>query len=57
MPQTEVFFFEDEAGRVPVHEWLTELAAKDAKAAATCIARIRLLAARGHELRRPRPGD
>ena len=53
MPQTEVFFFEGDSGEVPVHAWLAELAATDAKAAACCIAKIRLLAALGHELRRP----
>lgn len=53
MPHTEVFFYEDEQGEVPVHRWLTELAAKDGKAAAACIARIRLLAHFGYELRRP----
>ena len=42
-----------EHGKVPVHAWLGELAGKDAKAAAACIAKIRLLAALGHELRRP----
>jgi hypothetical protein len=53
MPQTEVFFFEDEKGKVPVHAWLEELVGKDAKAAAACIARIRLLSQQGYELRRP----
>ena len=53
MPQTEVFFFEDDNGEVPVYAWLAELAATDAKAAACCIAKIRLLAALGHESRRP----
>ena len=53
MPQTEVFFFEDDRGVVPVQAWLQELSAKDAKAAAACIAKIRLLATAGHELRRP----
>jgi len=53
MPETEVFFFADDDGEVPVHAWLTELADRDAKAAAACIARIRLLAALGYELRRP----
>ena len=41
MPQTEVFFFEDDGGEAPVHAWLTELAGKDAKAVAACIAKVR----------------
>lgn len=53
MPRTEVFFYGDDAGGVPVHAWLTELAEADGKAAAACIARVKLLAALGHELRRP----
>lgn len=53
MPRTEVFFFRDEDGTVPVHAWLEELAAKDRRAAAACIAKLRLLEAFGHELRRP----
>ena len=53
MPQTEVFFFEDDGGEVPVHAWFTELAEKDTKAVAACIAKVRLLAALGHELRKP----
>jgi len=53
MPQTEVFFYQEEDGSVPVHAWLKELAAKNRRAAAACIARLRLLKAFGHELRRP----
>ncbi|HUT93819.1 MAG TPA: type II toxin-antitoxin system RelE/ParE family toxin [Thermoguttaceae bacterium] len=53
MPQTEVFFYRDEDGTVPVYAWLQELAAEDRRAAAACIARLRLLEAFGHELRRP----
>ena len=53
MPQTEVFFYRDEDGTVPVHAWLQELAAEDRRAAAACIARLRLLEAFGHDLRRP----
>ena len=37
MPHTDVFFFADDAGEVPVHAWLSELAARDVKAAAACI--------------------
>ena len=53
MPETRVFFFEDDKGEIPVHAWLLELAEKDPKAVAACIGKIRLLAACGHELRRP----
>ncbi len=34
-------------------EWLRELRRKNRKAYAKCVARIRVLAAEGHELRRP----
>jgi hypothetical protein len=53
VPQTGVFFFEDDHGGIPVYAWLLELAGTDPKAAAACIGRIRLLAGLGHELRRP----
>jgi phage-related protein len=53
MPQTEVFFYRDEDGTVPVLAWLQELAAKNRRVAAACIAKLRLLEAFGHELRRP----
>ena len=53
MPPTEVFFYQDEAGRAPVVEWLTALRREDRKAYAKCAARIRRLAEAGHELRRP----
>jgi putative component of toxin-antitoxin plasmid stabilization module len=53
VPQTEVYFYQDERGRVPVVEWLTELRQSDRRAYAKCVARIRRLAEAGHELRRP----
>jgi len=53
VPQTEVYFYQDERGRVSVVEWLTELRQSDRRAYAKCVARIRRLAAAGHELRRP----
>lgn len=53
MPQTIVLFYQDDDGRVPVLEWLRELQRRDRKAYAKCVARIRRLAALGHELRRP----
>lgn len=53
MPQTEVFFYRNEDGTIPVHAWLEELAVNNRRAAAACIAKLRLLEAFGHELRRP----
>lgn len=53
MPQTEVFFYQDDSGRAPVVEWLTELRRLDRKGYAKCVPRIRRLAELGHELRRP----
>jgi len=52
MPSTQVFFFQDE-GDVPVRGWLQGLRQTDKRVYAKCIARIRLLAQLGHELRRP----
>ena len=53
MPKTEVQFFKDERGRVPVREWLRDLRRRDARAHAKCVARIGRLAEIGYELRRP----
>ena len=52
MPPTQVHFFQDERG-VPVREWLQELRRTDKRVYAKCVARIRLLAQFGFELRRP----
>ena len=52
MPPTEVYFFQDERG-APVRSWLQELRRTDKRVYAKCVARIRMLAQRGHELRRP----
>lgn len=52
MPTTQVFFFQDERG-IPVRSWLQELRQTDKRVYAKCVARIRLLAQLGHELRRP----
>jgi len=50
MPKTNVVFFKDEKGKVPVLEWLDNLPDKiEAKA----LVRIEELAACGHEMRRP----
>ncbi len=53
MPKTELIFYRDDLGQVPVVEWLRELRRKDKKAYAKCNARIQVLAQLGHELRRP----
>ncbi|MBI2478730.1 MAG: type II toxin-antitoxin system RelE/ParE family toxin [Planctomycetia bacterium] len=52
MPETKVYFYR-ENDTVPVYDWLRELSEKDRKALANCVAKIRLLADEGHELRRP----
>lgn len=50
MPKTNVVFFKDEKGRVPVLEWLDKLPDKiEAKA----LVRVEELAQCGHEMRRP----
>ena len=53
VPLTQVVFYQDADGRVPVRDWLRELRRSDAKAYAKCVVRIEQLAAQGHELRRP----
>jgi phage-related protein len=53
LPPTEVIFYQDDSGRAPVVEWLTELRRLDRKGYAKCVPRIRRLAELGHELRHP----
>src|SRR6266705_6737039 len=53
MPQTRLLFFQDAQGTAPVWEWLKDLRARNPKAYATCVVRIRRLVELGHELRRP----
>lgn len=53
MPATEVRFFQEYNGRVPVLDWLSKLRDNNRRAYAKCVARIRRLADLGHELRRP----
>jgi phage-related protein len=53
VPATNVYFYREAPGDVPVLDWLGNLRKKDKKAYANCIAKIRMLAAFGHELRRP----
>ena len=54
MPATEVLFFKDEDGSVPVLEWLEEIRNHNERAFRKCFGLIRLLEELGHELRRPR---
>lgn len=53
MPETRVVFFQETDGTVPVHAWLRKLATNNRKAAAACIAKLKMLQTFGHELRRP----
>jgi phage-related protein len=53
MPQTQVVFYQETDGEVPVLEWLTRLVKQNRKGYANCVARIGQLAASGYELRRP----
>jgi phage-related protein len=53
MPQTRLLFFQDATGTAPVWEWLKDLRARNGKAYAKCVVRIRRLVELGHELRRP----
>lgn len=50
MPVTQVVFYQEEDGRVPFFDWFARL---DPVAQAKCLARLRRLELRGHELRRP----
>jgi hypothetical protein len=54
MPQTEVSFFRDDDGSVPVLEWLEQVRRKNDRAFRKCYALINLLRQFGSELRRPR---
>ena len=53
MPHTELIFFQDDDGSVPVRDWLEELQQKNRRTFAKCVDKIALLAELGHELRRP----
>jgi DNA-binding XRE family transcriptional regulator len=50
MPATEILVFRAANGRIPMEDWLDFL---PTKARAKCLHYMRLLAASGHELRRP----
>lgn len=53
MPLTDVFFYQEAEGEVPVLDWLRGLERRDPRAVEKCQAAIERLAALGHELRRP----
>jgi len=53
MPRTTLVFFREADGLCPVWNWLSDLRAKNPRAYAKCVVRIRRLAEMGYELRRP----
>jgi phage-related protein len=53
LPPTEILFYRDRTGRVPVRDWLQALRWRDRVAYSKCVSAIGRLAAEGHELRRP----
>ncbi len=50
MPEVQVIFFKRADGKVPLKDWLDDLAAKDRR---KCLERIERLRSQGHELDRP----
>jgi hypothetical protein len=54
MPTTEVYFYKDDDGSVPVLDWIIQLREKNERAARKCFGLIKLLKDFGSELRRPR---
>ena len=50
MPRTDVVFFVDDDGTVPLLDWLDK---QDHKVQDKCLVKIERLEERGHELRRP----
>jgi putative component of toxin-antitoxin plasmid stabilization module len=53
MPRTELVFFKEVDGTVPVRDWLLELRQRRPRAFAKCVARLDRLIELGFELRRP----
>ncbi len=53
MPATQVSFYRDADGKSPVVEWLRVLRREDPAGFMNCLARLEMLEASGHELRRP----
>ena len=50
MPRTDVYFYQEAKGTVPVLDWLRELERTNRRAAEKCEAAIERLAELGHEL-------
>jgi len=53
MPETELLFYREDDGSVPVLDWLDDLAKRDRRAYLKCREVIGRLALMGRELRRP----
>jgi len=53
MGATDVVYYCEVDGNVPVLDWLTEVARRDRRAVTKCAARIEELRRMGHEMRRP----
>jgi phage-related protein len=53
MPKTQVVFYQESEGDVPVLDWLKSLMIRDRKGYAKCVTRIQQLTDAGYELRRP----
>ena len=53
LPPTRLLFYRDRRGNVPVRDWPARLRARQRRAYAKCLVRLRQLSAWGHELRRP----
>ena len=54
MPQTDVHFYKDDDGSVPVLDWLLRLRETNERAAKKCFGLVKLLKDFGSDLRRPR---
>lgn len=54
MPHTEVYFYKEDDGSVPVLDWFVELRKKNERAAKKCFSLVKLLRDFGSALRRPR---
>lgn len=54
MPKTEVYFYQEDDGSVPVLDWLLQLRDQNQRAAKKCFSLVKLLRDFGSELRRPR---
>ncbi len=53
MPNTDVYFYRDDDGSVPVLDWLLDLRNRNERAFKKCFGLIKLLSDLGNELRRP----